>query len=88
MGKINTDPLEIIEVSKMNPWAKGLLGREASRKTRGLNAAGGKERQSEEGERPLISSHALFWVSFFFPWDFCPFVPKDQNSHVLATGAG
>lgn len=38
MEKINTDPLEIIEVSKMNPWVRALLRRDTNRKALGLSA--------------------------------------------------
>lgn len=36
MGEINTDPLEVTEVSGMNPGAKALPGRGSGRKALGL----------------------------------------------------
>lgn len=54
VGKINTDPLEIIQVTKMNPWARALPGRDTSRKALGWSAVEGKGR-SQAGERPWIS---------------------------------
>lgn len=64
MGKINTDPLEIIEVSKMNPWARALPRRDISRKALDLTVVGGEERQVSGGrETP---------GSFFFLQVFCP----------------
>lgn len=54
VGKINTDPLEIIQVTKMNPWARALPGRDTSRKALGWSSVERKGR-SQAGERPWIS---------------------------------
>lgn len=73
---MKTDPLEIIEVSKMNPLARALPWRDISRKALDLTVMGGRRGRSQARDRLL--DH----------FSFCRSSAQKNMRRVLATGRG